>query len=212
MEKFRVRCKVRKRIVANFPENVEALKYIVLRDKKKDKLTDEQAEKLRRELAADLAETIETGAEEEEVSVKSIFLRDDKGIYIKPRNIKGWLKEVYKVMGIRGARDAINHGVYVHPDRIYLTRNGEIIKEPDGELVNPIQVMSPRGPRSSVKVAEYIEAPCEFEFELRVAESVARKLFTKALVDELRELGGEVGFLGDRSLQEGQCDIEIEKV
>jgi len=202
---FRVRCSVRNRIVANFPENPEALKYIVLRAKKENGLTDAEAAELQSELAAMQEETLQNV--EEATTVRLVFLRDEEGIYITPRNVKGWLKEIFKTMGVRGYREAINHGVFVEPYKIYFTREGEKIKKADGELVTTVRGMTIRGPRVSVKIAEYIEKPCEFEFKIRAYEAIAKKLFKNLKVIEA--LGGDIGFLGDRSLQEGQCDVEI---
>jgi len=48
--KYHFRCSVINRILGNFPDNPEALKYIVLKKAKKDKLTDEEAKRLEEEL------------------------------------------------------------------------------------------------------------------------------------------------------------------
>lgn len=207
---FEVKCKVRNRIVANFPEDPEALKYVVKKIAREEKLTKEQEEALRAELVEAQAETLEHVEESE--SQRNIFLRDDKGIYITPRQVKGWLKEVFRTAGVRGYRELINHGVFVEPSRIYFTRNGSPIKKADGEVVTPIQVITPRGMRSSVKVCEVVNAPCEFAFRLKVYRKVADKLFDEDGLELIRTLGGDIGFLGDRSLQEGQVDVEIEEI
>lgn len=208
-KKYHVKCSVIDRIIGNFPENPEALKYIVLKKVKKDKLTDEEAKQLEEELNGLLHEALEVNGSV--TSIKNIFLRDEKGIYITPRMVKGWLKEIFRTMGARGYREAVNHGVFVEPNKIYFMRDGKIIKEPDGEIVNPIQIMTPQGRRSSVKIAEYLKAPVEFEFYILVYDRVARSLFEDKL-DIISELGGRIGFLGDRSLQEGQCKVEIKKL
>jgi len=208
--RYRVMVRVRRRLIANFPDNVDALKYVVLKEQKKEKLTDVEAERLKGELEENLSETLESG--EIESVGKMVFLRDEKGIYLTPRNIKGWLKETLKTLQVRGYREAVNHGVFVTPERIYLKRNGEIIKEPDGEVVRPIQVVGMRGPRSGVKVADVINAPCEFEFELKIVNTIAKKILKKDVMEKVFVVGGEVGFLGDRSLQEGQADVEFELI
>ncbi len=203
-----VRCEVRKRLIANFPENPELLKYVVMKEQKKEKLTDQEAEKLKQELEVSLAETLEI-QDTKMIGMRNVFLKDEKGLYLTPRNVKGWLKEILKTLGVRGYREAVNHGVFVHPDRIYLRRNGEVLKKADGEVVIPIQVIGPRGPRSSVKVSEVVNKPCHFEFTLKIVDRISRGLLTKEVMQKVAELGGEVGFLGDRSLQEGQCDVSI---
>ena len=208
---FEVRCSVRNRLVANFPEDPEALKYVVKRIAKEEKLTKDQEEALRAELVEAHAETMEAIGEEAE-SQRNIFLRDDNGIYITPRQVKGWLKEIFRMAGVRGYREMINHGVFVEPNRIYLMRNGEPIKKADGEHISPIQVITPRGMRSSVKVCEVINAPCEFSFKLKVFDKVAKKLFDEEGLELIKTLGGDIGFLGDRSLQEGQVDVEIREL
>lgn len=210
-KRYRITCEAKERIIANFPENVEALKYIIAKESKKEKLTEDESEKLKNELTKDLTETVETMGIEEP-GTRSIFLRNKKGIYITPRNIKGWLKEVFKTLKIRGYREAVNHGVFVEPDRIYFMRNGSVIKEADEELVRPIQVIGPRGPRSSIKVAEVINAPCVFTFDIRIVDVIARGLLTKEVMKRFAELAEWVGFLGDRSLQEGGVKVTLKEI
>jgi len=209
---YEVKCKIRRRIVANFPEDPEALKWVAKKEAREEKMSKEQEEALKQELLALHAETMEAMEEEAPTSQRNIFLRDEKGIYMTPRQIKGWLKEIFRMIGVRGYREMINHGVFVEPDKIYFMRNGSVIKKADGEVVNPITVITPKGQRSSVKVSEVINAPCEFSFRIKAFKKVADKLFTKENLEIIKQLGGDIGFLGDRSLQEGQADIEIEEV
>jgi len=211
--RYKVRCEVREKLVANFPENVEALKWIVKREQKQEKLTDSEAKALQAEMEANLNEAQQyVNGEEELVTGRNIFLRDEKGIYITPRNVKGWLKEALKTLGVRGYREAVNHGVFVTPRRIYIMRNGEAIKQPDGEETKPIQVIGMRGPRSSIKVSEVIRAPAWFEFEVAVVERLDRGVLTKSVMEKAFRLGGEIGFLGDRSLQEGQVEVTFRRL
>ncbi len=202
--KYKVRIAIREgsKLIANFPDNIEALKYIVQRQKREDKLTDEEAEKLQAEMEEDAVTSIE------ETTGKCIFLKDEKGIYIRPRHIKGMLKEVVlRCMNMRGGRDYINHAIHVTPDKIYLMRNGEVIKQPDKVEAYPISVMTRQGRRSSVKVMEVLYPPVEAEFWIWIPKELARSKFTEEVMKKMMIYASEVGLLGERSLGEGKFDI-----
>ena len=205
--KWFVRIGIREKVLANFPDNLNALKMAVLMTKKKEKLSDEEAEALAEEMMEDYNGEEGTG--------KCVFLKDENGIYIRPRHIKGLMKEVLlKCMNVRGARDYINHGVHVKPEKIYFTRNGEIIKQADGEETIPISVMTRKGRRNSISIAEAIYAPAELSFYLLIPKTLARGKFTDEVMIKIWLYAQDVGILGKRSLGEaGQFDVlELRRV
>jgi len=227
-EKIKFEVKTLNTTVGNFPSSMAAIPYIARTVQKEEKMTDEEAEKLKKKMEEELVETMEA-MEEEEMEVEeededklNVFLRDKTGIYIEERHVKGWLKEHFRILKMRGYREAINHGVYVFPYgdsfvgnekfKIYLTRDGKVIREPDGILKRPIQVMTPKGGRSSYKLLEYLEPPVEFSFVIEVVDSVSRKLFTKEILKTMGYIMGNIGFLGDRSLGMGKCEVKVEKI
>jgi len=206
-KKYDVVIRVRNRLVANLPTSFGALKHVAkkqLIEEGEETPTEEQIEERAEELESELpTETTE--------EVLLAFRRDQEGLYIVEGNIKGLLKDVGRVMRIRGYRDAINHGVFVKPEKIYLTRNGEPIKEADGVFKKGMRVMSPRGARSVLKNAEYATKP-ELRFQLWIAKPVARRLFTQKVLEDMWTLAEEVGLGGDRALGEGKFDVEVKLI
>jgi len=197
---YKVKLKFRDKVLANLPSTFEPLPFIARRQLEDEgvKVTEE-------------ALTERVGELEEEIGVeqpvtKLVFPSNGKGLYIKERNIKGHLKEVGRMLKIRGIREAVNHGTHITPEKIYFIKNGEPVKKPDGEHQTGIRVMTMRGPRSSLKLADYIQAP-EIEFYLHIVPSVARTVLTEENVKRLFTYGQDHGFLGDRSLGEGKYDL-----
>jgi len=211
-KKYDVVIRVRDRLVANLPTSFGALKHVAKRqllEEGKEKLTEEDVELRAEELEAELP------VEAEEVLLA--FRRDEKGLYLVEGNIKGLLKDVGRIMRLRGYRDAINHGVFVKPERIYLLRREEPegeakpIKEADGVFRKGMRVISPRGARSVLKNAEYVTKP-ELHFQLWIVQPVARRLFTERVVEEMWTLAEEVGLMGDRALGEGKFDAKVKPI
>lgn len=205
--KYKVKIKFRDKVLANIPTSFQALKYVAkkqLQDEGKQ-VTDEAVE----ERAEELAE--EVGAEETEEQLLA-FRRDEKGLYMRESNVKGLFKEAGRILGIRGVQEAVRHGLFVKPEKIYFTRDGEVVKEPDGVVESGIRVMTAKGMRSSIKRAEYLERP-ELEFELLIIPAVTKRVLTEDRVREILEYGQEIGMGGDRTLGMGKFDlVEFEKV
>jgi len=100
---------------------------------------------------------------EEEKKAWTGFKRDEKGLYLDSYQIKGMVKEVRKVLGLkqRGLVGLIQSGFFVYPARIYLGK-----KKPDNFIEQTAQVMGPRGPRSTIKRHDYVEK-VKLDFEVR---------------------------------------------
>lgn len=198
--KYLVKLKVRDRVLANLPTDFKALKYIA-----KAQLEKEGRSGTTRDIAERVQELEEELPWGEEEVVQS-FLRDREGMFIRERNIKGLLKECARVCRIRGYREAINHGVFVKPEKIYFRRNGKSITKVDGRKETGIRVSGPRGPRSALKIAEYINQP-ELEFQIWVAGPISRSKLPGTVIREMLEYAQEIGLLGDRALGEGKFDV-----
>jgi len=202
--------RVRDRLVANLPTSYKALKHVAkkqLIDEGEERPTEEEIELRAEELQAELPPEAPETTEE----VLLAFRKDEEGLYLVEGNIKGLLKDVGRVMRLRGYRDAINHGVFVKPEKIYLTRNEKPIKEADGVFTKGMRVMSPRGARSVLKNAEYVNKP-ELHFQLWIAQPVARRLFTQKVLEDMWTLAEEIGLCGDRALGEGKFDVEVKPI
>jgi len=108
--KYLVELKVRDRLVANLPRSFKALKYVARRQLEEEEkpAIPAEVEERAEELLAEVEEA-EVPAEIEPL----VFPRSKEGILcLRERNIKGLLKEVGRVLRLRGYREAINHGVW----------------------------------------------------------------------------------------------------
>jgi len=204
-KKFGVDIEVRDKLIANLPTSFGALKYVAKRQliEEEEKVTEEAIEERAEQLESELPEP-----ESESEEVLLAFQRDDYGLFIEERNIKGLLKECAKTLKIRGARDAINHGVFIKPERIYLKRDDKVLKQADGIIRKGMRVIGPRGQRVFVKQAEYVSRP-ELSFTVLIVKSVAERILTDSRLKEIWELAQENGLLGDRSVGEGKFDVQV---
>jgi len=140
------------------------------------------------------------------------FKKDNKGMYIEERQIKGLLREaafVLRLTAKRGLRDTIAHGVFTEPDKIYLSRDfGEILLVPDGAIETPIHVMTAQGPRSSLKRQDYAEH-AEIEFVLKVGGPPrGEQTITEKNLEELWEHAQDIGLGASRSQGYGKFNVE----
>lgn len=123
---------------------------------------------------------------EEEKRAWTGFKRDEKGLYLDSYQIKGMVKEVRKVLGLkqRGLVGLIQSGFFVYPARIYLGK-----KEPDNFVEETAQVMGARGPRSTIKRHDYVEK-VKLDFEVRYFDT---GVLTEKMLRLIFEAGQEVG-------------------
>lgn len=223
--KYSVKLTIRDRVLANVPTDFGAFRYIAKAQLEREgkTATPEEIEERVKEISKDMDVDEETLVEK---VVQSFF--DDEGLYIRERNIKGLLKECGRMLNIRGYREAINHGVFVKPEKIYYTADGDKIKQADTVVESGIRVTGPRvsvsgarryakllyiprGPRSALKIAEGISNP-ELRFQVWIIPSVARRRFPEKKFKEMLGYGQEIGLQGDRSMGEGKFDVEVEKI
>jgi len=193
-KKYRVKIKFRDKILGGIPKNPEMIKGWLAGRKVPKEEINERAEKIAEEVQATEEEKAWTG-----------FKSDKKGIYIEPRQIRAMLKEaafVKRMTRTPGFRDSINHGLFIKPEKIYLTRDGKEIKEPDGYEEKPIHVIGPRGKRTELKREDFVEK-AEAEFEIWDATTV----ITKKDLQIMLTLGQEIGLGSSRSQDFGKFDI-----
>lgn len=138
------------------------------------------------------------------------FKRDQDGLYIEARQVKAMLKEAAQRLGIvknvRGSRQVLQHDLHVRAldggQKIHVGRD-----EPDGVDERPISVITPQGPRTSLKRYEYITEP-ELAFEIRLlAGGIGNGLIDADTLHDMLELGSELGLGADRSQGEGTFDL-----
>lgn len=139
------------------------------------------------------------------------FRRDDEqGLYLEARQVKAMLKEAAQRLGYikntRGTRQVLQHDLHVRAvdgsQKLYLART-----EPDGVDMRPISVITPQGPRTSLKRFEYVTA-ATLRFRVKVlAGGLGEGLIGDEQLHDMLELGGELGLGADRSQGEGTFDL-----
>lgn len=139
------------------------------------------------------------------------FRSDENGLYIEARQIKAMLKETAQRLGIvkqvRGSRQVLQHDLHVRgsngSQKIHLGRG-----QADGTETRPISVVTPQGPRTSIKAFEYVTG-ASISFRLLVlAGGVGDGLIGEDDLRKMLELGQYVGIGADRSQGEGTFTLD----
>jgi hypothetical protein len=147
--KYRIRVRIRDRILGGIPTTDEVGKLV-------DKLPPSAPVEERQKLA------------EEKITESTCTFLYDEGAgqyYIRDANVIAMLREAAEVRQLDyAARQLLQHGVSVKPDKIYLGEN--VAAEP---LRKPIHVKVRGFDTPTIKINQYIEKP-EFEFEIWVGK------------------------------------------
>jgi len=151
------------------------------------------------------------------------FPGDAHGIFLAARQIKALFKECATMRRVtvdkRGSKQIFQHGFEIkatpeqekmtgHADRIYMTFDGEVVKESHGFDEGPIHVQTPQGPRTALKRVDYVE-DVDIEFEIWVmgtASAETRHVGEVEIIDMLT-FGQENGLGADRSQGHGKFRV-----
>ena len=97
-----------------------------------------------------------------EITQITYFRKDNKGIYLPNFMVKGFLKAAAQALkeqiNLPNPRAKIDRYVFIFPNKIYLYRNGKVLKKHKDEYIRPIRAMTPKGERTSLVSSERIEA------------------------------------------------------
>ena len=133
-----------------------------LKDAKK---LEEETEGLSTEAYTEEDYKVSKSSEEEknnEITQITYFRKDNKGIYLPNFMVKGFLKAAAQALkeqiNLPNPRAKIDRYVFIFPNKIYLYRNGDILKKHKDEYIRPIRAMTPKGERTSLVSSERIEA------------------------------------------------------
>jgi hypothetical protein len=164
--------------------------------------------------------SLERGANEEpEYSILQ-FQRHNGGLVQRYGTVRAHLKDCARVLSnqyvgkIKGARafsTRVINGAYLdeHAYWLPILRDGVPVRESDGFVDKAVHVRGPRGePLNALKRIEYVEAPTEIQFTLKVLGGSASE-------DDLHilfEYGGTHGYAGERSDGEGRYEYQLERV
>lgn len=166
------------------------------------------------ELAAKLAEDPDMPTTEEPVEVTITgFRRDqDNCAYIEARQVKAMLKEAAQRLGFvkrtKGTKQVLQHDLHVRAaDGSQVIRLLPAPAQVQRES-RPISVITPMGPRTSIKEFEYVEDP-SIEFLIYVlAGGIGNGLLGIEQLNDMLALGQDLGIGADRSQGEGTFDVD----
>lgn len=140
------------------------------------------------------------------------FKHDEGGLYIEDRQVKALLREATNILFAgerwgatkKGPKSYLAERVFVTPARLYFTTPGTDLRffEPDGMERGVGHIMTPKGPRSILHYAEYVER-AELQFGVRVVENC----ITPEQWEKVWELGQELGLGASRSQSYGCFDM-----
>lgn len=169
------------------------------------------------------------GPAEPEPVQKNVFKRDEQGrlimegytwrAHLKDSGhvLAGMMKKTHALAAFRGK---LADRLYVGTEHILIQHVADPttqlddpadwspLTEPSGEETRGIRVQTPRGPRSAIKCAEFVQ-DARMQFTLLV---LGDGVITEGLLRECFEYGAIHGYGSDRSLQRGQYAFEIERI
>lgn len=95
--------------------------------------------------------------------------------------------------------------IFVEEDKIRFIRDGKPLMAVDGDEERAIHVMTAQGPRTALKRCDFVNAPCELSFTVRVMDD---GLIDSDLIETLLEFGGWNGLGADRSQGNGMFELK----
>lgn len=134
------------------------------------------------------AEENDTIPERTQDTGATVFHQDETGLFLFDYHLKGFLKEAGNVLKdtdgikIKNLRSKIDNYVFIQPRRIYLMRDGKLVREEDDVLERPLRGMTARGERVSLVKSEVVHPPVYIEAAIEVLQhkevnvNVVRKL------------------------------------
>ena len=113
------------------------------------------------EAAGEEVETLPV--DEQEYAGWSVFHRDEQGLFTFDYRLRGFFKAAAAAVTGRvvmpGFKSKIDKWVFCFPRRIYLTdAMGNHILEPHGVYERAIRIITPKGPRTTLKRSDYVDA------------------------------------------------------
>jgi len=172
-----------------------------------DQLVDEVAEKV--------GAGEEGKGEEEELKYGwATFPRDDNGLYYEGRCVRGHIKDCANQVKdaikpeVKALKAKVANKVYVMTDVIPLIVDGAQAREIAGTVQRFVQVMTMRGPRSTIKFVDYLQKPA-LTFRLNVLDD---GIITDDILNAIFEYGSVHGMGQERSQGWGRYTFTSRKL
>ncbi len=166
-----------------------------------------------------LGEEVETlPAADKDKMGRSVYHKDEKGIFLFDYKIRGFLKSAAEAItgktAITAYKSKIDKWVFVMPRRIYMHAPdpaNHILQEPDGVLERPIRAMTMQGPRVSLKASEIVKEGTWIDFEI-VVLPLGQKEFSQEILTEWLHYGAWQGLGEWRNGSYGRFEFEFLQV
>lgn len=138
------------------------------------------------------------------------FFKDEMGLFIEPRNIRGMLKQSARAIPeggtktVKAALKKLTDNLAIAPSRIRMGRSGKYLTEPDGCEERAVHVMTPKGPRTALKRSDYV-----LNVEVEFTMSPSHPDLTEAWLKDLVEYASVyLGLGSDVSQEEGKFRLK----
>lgn len=177
------------------------------------------------ELAAATAAQLPALTEERAGGMWTTFKRNQIGIYVEGRQVKAMFKESANILremlikadnkgkGDKAGKSRFTNlksktaeRLFVDDERIYFERDGQLLKEVDGNEERPIHVLTPMGPKSALKRYDFVNGPAQLKFKVRFLND---GIIDLELIETLLQHSSVNGFGADRSQGNGLFSAEI---
>lgn len=174
------------------------------------------------EIAAEVAETILAGEDEERETTTLVFQRIDGVLSVRMATIRAHLKDCAyqistyytgKLQGEKSFSVRVKNNLYWPPEKpfIPILRDGQPITEPTGVREKAVHFQTRMGPRSALKAFEYVEG-ASLNFSLLVlTQPNGTHVVSEADLKTMFTYGGVHGYAGERSEDGGRYVFELTK-
>jgi hypothetical protein len=165
----------------------------------------------RRDLLAKMGTDLDDALAAELEEGTAVFYRaggKDGPLCLKEHNVKAMLKESAVALGYMGAggiRQAMQHAVFVKPEHVVLTRDGQPLTRADGVAQHVSHRLGPRGPTSAINRFEYAER-ADLAFEVWILKAHPRRP-TREQLETMLLAAQESGLGARRTMSEGKFDL-----
>lgn len=166
------------------------------------------------ELAANIAEETFQGTPGEQDAITTTFKTDGDNLVYESRGVKSHIKDCafilsQKFIDHRGLKSAVANRIQILPEKIWLYRMEDgkqvFIKEPSGNEIKPISIFTMQGPRTAVKIVDYVDPGARLAFTIKTLND---NVVTMDLLEKIFSYGGAIKGMGqDRTLGWGRYNL-----
>jgi hypothetical protein len=214
-KRYNVTMKIRDRLYGGIPKDPAQLSGFLIGKGVASELVEQRAALVATQIDSKVPEDAPEG--EELKKAWTCFKKDEMGLYVETRQVKALLRECSSaselIKKVYGVKSRIGDQIFPVGEggadkiKIYLYKDGKIVKEPDGYEQNPARIRGAKGEQSIIKIKDYVESPT-ISFTLKVGGNT----ITEDMLRYMFEYGTEIGFGADRACEKGKYDYTLEAI